>query len=156
MTAPSKYDFPPPMGDKQINKLIAQINRKEHIQDTAADLAAAHLWTAEWDGEIGDIIVSVGAACAAGESMTFDIFKNGVSILSAVITIDSTTAKYVNGYSKLSTKTFVAGDVFTCTRDYTAGGGPTPTLDSMVAIEPTIGSFRYLEVRHGPAQQAVS
>lgn len=147
MSTPNFDDFLSPMGEKQAAKLIGQISAQSHLQATAADLVGAYLWTATFPGVLNDFYVTASAACASGESCTFDLLKNGVSVLSAVGTLDSTsTNNQVNLFSKITAagRAFTTGDVFTVTRDYTAGGGPTPLANTVVTIEPSTKDCRYL------------
>lgn len=70
----------------------------------------------------GSIAIAVGAA-----TCTFDLKKNGTTILSAVITIDSGNTNYVAEAGTISSAAYVAGDTFTVVIDGTAGGGTLPT-----------------------------
>ena len=129
--------------DATSHRIIGNINKKSFYQAVAAALAASVLWQADFDGTIGDGYVVVGTAPAAGESMTVDILRNGSSILLSVLTIDSTVDITKQIQAKLDpTKTaFKVGDIFTCTRGYTAGGGPTPMAKTTVFIEPSTRSY---------------
>jgi hypothetical protein len=71
------------------------------------------------DISFGAVVAAIGAATAV-----FDLLKNGVSILSAQITLDSSTAAYVLKAGTLSSTTTVVGDVFELkVVSATAGGG---------------------------------
>jgi len=120
-----------------IQSRLAISLREKHTQAVAANLAAAFIWTAEFDGIMDEVVAQTHGAPAAGESMTFDVLKNGVSILKSVITLDSTDTT-LNDFGKIDPDkaTFKAGDIFTVTRVYTAGGGPTPMTDTVVIIRP--------------------
>lgn len=119
------------------NKIIGHINKRASEQATAANLAASTLWIADFDGEIVDAHVQNSVVVGAGESMTFDILKNGVSVLSGIHTLAAATpAKTQTSIlSLVTTKGFVKGDVFTTTRAYTAGGTPTPLAHNSIAVE---------------------
>lgn len=71
--------------------------------------------------EAGIIVAAIGAA-----TVTIDLKKNGVSILTSVITIDNTKAAYARTAGGISTAAYVAGDVFTIVITATAGGGTLP------------------------------
>lgn len=71
---------------------------------------------------VGAIVAAVGAA-----TVTVDLRKNGVTILSAVVTLDSTTAAYILKSATILTPALVVGDVLTVVITATAGGGTLPT-----------------------------
>jgi hypothetical protein len=131
-----------PHTDRTGPQLAGRINTIRHLQAVAASLSAQYLWTAEFDGGLTDAAVTNAAAFAAGESMTFDILKNGVSVLTAVATLSSTTGKHVRASLDPDKTGFAKGDVFTCTRVYTAGGGPTPATNTTVILEPSYKAVR--------------
>lgn len=70
----------------------------------------------------GAIVAAIGAA-----TVTVDLKKNGVSILSGVLTLDNTTAAYVLKTATVLTPNLVVGDVLTIVITATAGGGTLPT-----------------------------
>ncbi len=135
--------------DKGINKILAHINRKQSVQLTAADDATpTPFWVADFDGQWYDLFVISNVICGAGESMTIDVTKDGVSVLSSVFTINATTIpagsikKQVSFRNLLTTagKSFTKGNVFRVIRDYTVGGTPTPMTVTTVGLEPSLGS----------------
>jgi hypothetical protein len=71
--------------------------------------------------EAGIITAAVGAA-----TVTIDLKKNGVSILTSVITIDNSKVAYAKTAGAISSAAYVAGDVFTLVITATAGGGTLP------------------------------
>lgn len=118
--------------------LLAMISQELHFQATAATLAAAHFFVAEFDGKLDELLAKAGATAAAGESMTIDVLKNGSTVLL------NTTAFAASGGNKVVSlnldpdkASFVKGDVFTVTRTYVAGGGPTPIANTTVIARPT-------------------
>lgn len=149
MTEFNKYqeDLNTPFTEKTSRKLVGHLNKKEAHQVTAVD-ATLHLWMADFDGQIGDAFVQAGTICAgAGESMSFDLQKNGVSILSAPIVLETATHLAAVLYEILSliataNRSFVKGDVFTTVLDYTAGGGPTPGLNHKMVVEFSTGPYK--------------
>ncbi len=129
-----------------MNSVIGHIYHKENIQAVAASLAASPLWIAKFDGEIVDAFIQMTAVVGAGESCTFQILKNGVSIFTGgtAKTVDATngTAKAQINLMDIIPKAnrfFVKGDLFTVTRVYTAGGTPTPFAHNEVSVEFSIG-----------------
>ena len=68
----------------------------------------------------------LGAAVGAA-TVTIDLQKNGVSVLSAVINITSALAANVYIDASITTTTYVADDVFKIVITATAGGGTLPT-----------------------------
>lgn len=75
-------------------------------------------------------------AAAAAESETIDILKNGVSVLTAVITLDDAAADaVVSGALKTDgTATLAVGDKVTIARVYVAGGAPTPMANILASV----------------------
>lgn len=72
--------------------------------------------------EAGSIAIAVGAA-----TCTIDLKKNGTTVLSGVITLDSSNVAYTPEAGTISSADYVAGDVFTIVTTATAGGGTIPT-----------------------------
>lgn len=133
--------FHTPFNSASIRKLLGQLFRASSEQKTAASLATSLMagGIARHKGTIQDIWLVSGAACASGESMTFDILKNGTSILSGVYTLDSTkpNKEPISLLSLLDpTKADITwGDKLEVTRVYTAGGGPTPLINTRLDVE---------------------
>lgn len=116
--------------------LVRTITRKESIQTTAANLTSTFLMRAA--GRIVAVrVMRCGAAAASGESMTVDAQIAGVSALSAVVTINNTTAAdtFVSGTLNSPNTDFAAGDALTIVRAYTAGGTPTPMTNTLVEVD---------------------
>lgn len=89
-------------------------------------------------GKTGTIRVAVAAnpvVPGAGESMSIDILKNGVTILAAPIVIDATTGAYqgVLGVLDPTNVQVVVGDFFEASLTY-VGGAPTPIVRTTVEI----------------------
>lgn len=70
----------------------------------------------------GSIVANIGAA-----TVTLDLKKNGATILSAVITLDSANTTYVVEAGTINSAALVAGDVLTVVTVATAGGGTLAT-----------------------------
>ena len=70
----------------------------------------------------GSIVAATGNA-----TVTVDLKKNGTTMLSAVITLDSSNTAYVLEEATLSVTAVVAGDVLTLVIVATVGTGALPT-----------------------------
>lgn len=107
-------------GTKTVNRL-----RERYSQESATNgasesrvLHVAHAAGSVVSFKAGNVVACIGVA-----TITFDLKKNGSSILTAVITINNThTARQVVE-AVLSSTSYVAGDVFEVTIVATAGGG---------------------------------
>lgn len=123
---------------RNADHIARRFARIKSIQATAAD-ATVLGDVMEAAGEIVNVRAVIhGAMPAAGESITVDVQKNGVSVLTAVVTLNSSSTldKAVDGVFAGGGKVRVAaGDIITVVRDYTAGGGPTPLTYSVVYVE---------------------
>lgn len=143
MSKPKFDELATSLMDMAAAKQIGKQEQLKHFQAAAADATEDPLGQVGFDGCIGDAYVLVGTACGAGESMTVDLLKNGVSVLTAVLTIDATTdtLNQIPLPIDPALASFLAGDVFTTTRDYTAGGTPTPMANTTVVVEPSLKSY---------------
>lgn len=97
------------------SKLQQQIN-KNYSQDGTTDATVERKIVHVAYGATGTLVAfAVGAvtkAAAAGNAV-IDLLKNGSSILTAQITLDSTTNNYIlKNAAGFSSTSFVAGDVF--------------------------------------------
>ncbi len=70
----------------------------------------------------GSIVAAIGAA-----TVTVNLLKNGTTMLSSVITLDSANAAYTPEDATLSVTSIAANDVLTIAIVATAGGGTLPT-----------------------------
>ncbi len=68
--------------------------------------------------KVGAVVANIGAAV-----VDVDLLKNGVSILTAAVQIDSGNAAYALVDATIDTDTLVEGDVLEVSIDGTAGGG---------------------------------
>lgn len=130
-----KKDLHTPFTSHTIEKLMGVIQRCTHEQAVAADDAARALpgaSPARHSGRVRSIFVVLAVLPASGESMSYDVLVNGASILTAPVVVDSTyTDKYIE-FSVLAGGAQISiGDLVTVTRDYTAGGGPAMTNNSI-------------------------
>jgi hypothetical protein len=148
MSSLTNYDF---MGGFNtplvINKIIGKLEQDNSSQIAAATSADDLLLHAKFPGQITDLYVVVAELPGAGENIVYDVKKNGSTILSSTFTLNAATAteKVVNLYDRIDAdkRSFVAGDVFTVDRTYTAGT-PTPIGNNTVVIEPSLGPIRIL------------
>lgn len=122
MTVPSAS-----IGDSQVKSdaLIAASklqheHRPPYAQSSGANAAAETkaIFTAKATGvlqsfQVGQIVPPDTAAGSSGRTVTFDLKKNGTTVLSAAVTLNSTNAAYALTSATLSVVNFVAGDVFT-------------------------------------------
>lgn len=133
--------FHTPMNSESIRGLIGKLMQATSEQKTAATLATSLMskGVATHPGKIRAIWLTLGPAQpASGESMVFDVLKNGASILTSAYTHDSTTnTGLVDLMFRLdATKQDIAvGDKLEVSRTYVAGGGPTPMTHSRVDVE---------------------
>jgi hypothetical protein len=132
-------DFETPFSAKAIDRVIGRINGGSTLQQTAASATGSLLYHADFAGYIGDLYAIVSVKPAAGESMQFDLLKNGVSVLGTAIIVNSSNwiLDQIYFYSNIVTFSFKVGDLFTVTRTYTAGGSPTPLGANSLFMETT-------------------
>ena len=137
MSKLSKKDLHTPFTSKTISKLIGFFLRGQSEQAVAASLSAAAVagvTPATQSGKITSLYLVAATAAAAGESMVFDVLKNGVSILTGTYTFNNTKSADVQIELPLApaSANLATGDRLTVTRTYTAGGSPTMTATSVV------------------------
>jgi hypothetical protein len=135
MSKLTKKDMHTPFNSATITKLMGIMQRCVHEQATAADDAARALpgaSPANHSGKVRSIFIVLAVLPASGESMSYDVLVNGVSILSApfVATDTSVTEKYTE-LTVPAAAQINEGDLVTVTRDYTAGGGPAMTKNTI-------------------------
>ncbi len=98
---------------------------EKQVGSAADETRIMHI--AQGDGDI----VGVKAACigvAVGSATcTVDVKKNGTTILTGVITLNSSSVTLVAQSGTLATTTYGDGDVFTVVFDGTTSGGTLPT-----------------------------
>lgn len=103
------------------------------LQAVAAD-ATTNSFIAPAAGTILGVYAKSGATAAVGESMTFDVQIAGVTCLTAPISIAPAQTTVAQAGTLAAAVSFTAGQVITIIRDYTAGGGPTPMVNTLVSI----------------------
>jgi hypothetical protein len=137
MSKLSKKDLHTPFTSKTISKLIGFFLRGQSEQATAATLASSAmvgLTPATQNGKITSLYLVSADNAASGESMVFDVLKNGVSILTATYTFNSSSTKDAQIELPLAAASanVAVGDRLTVARTYTAGGSPTMMATSVV------------------------
>lgn len=104
---------------------------KQAVAATAAGVAA---FIAPAAGAITSVRAFAGAGAASGESLTVDVKINGVTCLTGVITLGATEGTDVQSGTLAAAVALAAGDKVTVDFAYTAGGGPTPIVNTVVTI----------------------
>jgi hypothetical protein len=105
-----------------------QNHRERHRQVQAAGSAIVSQTTPACivngtDGLVISFKASVKTACVGGATVTFDLKKNGTSVLSAAISFSSSDSAGAVKTATISTASCVAGDLFEIVTTATAGGG---------------------------------
>lgn len=95
--------------------------------NTTATSVTQVIYVAKAAGTVNSFRAGSIAACAGAATITVDLKKNGSTILSAVITLDSSNSNYVPEAGTVNTAAYVADDVFTIVTVATAGGGTIGT-----------------------------
>lgn len=135
-------DLNTPFTDRAVARIIGHIEQSRSTQVTAATSASDVLWHASFEGQVNDLYLLVQTKPGAGESMVYDVKKNGTSILTGTFTLNSdvsSTSQQISlkGLLDLTKVGFKPGDVFTVARTYTAGDTPAPLGVNTVVIEPS-------------------
>lgn len=78
-------------------------------------------------GTIKAFVAGSIVAALLGATVTVDLKKNGTTVLSAVITLDSGNTAYIVEAGTITVPGLVVGDVLTIVTTATAGGGTIPT-----------------------------
>lgn len=106
--------------DHQHNRILAQA----HGSASADERRVIHCARAA--GVLTAIRAGVVVAAVGDSTVTVDLYKNGASILSAVITLDSGDAAFAEVAGAIDTDDYIAGDVFEVVIDATVGTGTLP------------------------------
>jgi hypothetical protein len=131
----SNNDLRTPIGGDHARRLRARIERLEFLQVAAADQTSGNQHLVDGDKtKVRGLYLLSAALPSAGESMVFDVKKNGTSILTATYTYDSTvTTKRVDLLSLVIADTsFADGDIVEVERDWTDPGTDTITTTKVV------------------------
>jgi hypothetical protein len=131
-----------PFTEKTSRQLVGKIEQQSETQTTTATAAGTFLWIATFTGQIGDLYVAMSEGMAAGESLVFDVQKNGATVLTGTLTValgGSVIQPLLPSVDK-ALMSFVPGDLFTVDRTYTAGGGPNAPVTTLT-MEPSTGQY---------------
>lgn len=134
-----KY-FDPPVGSIgnaaiQSSAQLPATTLRHHLHkaysqpNTTATTATLPLHVARFAGTVEQLVAGSIAACAGAATITVDLKKNGTSVLTAVITLDSANTARVVESATLDPALvdYVAGDFFELVVTATAGGGTLGT-----------------------------
>lgn len=92
----------------------------------AASNARQVVHVARSSGSFEAVEAGVLVAAAGDAVVNVDVLKNGTSVLTSAIVIDSTTAPYAEESGAINTPAYVAGDVFEVVVAVAAGTGTLP------------------------------
>jgi hypothetical protein len=101
----------------QWQRLFAQ----DHGSAAVAERRVIHL--ARGAGTVVAVRAGSVVACVGGATITVDVKKNGTTILSASIVLDSANTAYIPEAGTVSVGTYAADDVFEVVVTVAAGGG---------------------------------
>lgn len=101
--------------------------------NTTATSVTQVIYTAAAAGTVNSFKAGSIVACIGAATVTVDLKKNGSTILSAVITLDSSNTAYVVEAGTINSAAYVAGDMFTIVTVATAGGGTIATGFTCIA-----------------------
>jgi hypothetical protein len=107
----------------------------EFVQAVAANQAEVLIGTADMAGQL-QVEAQVGEIPGAGESMVFDVLKNGTTVLASALTADLTTspAARTTLYGDEGGATVEKGDEISISLAYTAGT-PAPIVNSALRVK---------------------
>jgi len=112
----------------QQSKLEHQHRASYGQPNTTATTETVVLFVARAGGTVLQFVGGMVGANVGAATVTFDLKKNGTTVLTGVVTLDSADAAYATVAGTLvATPTYVAGDVFTVVITATAGGGTLGT-----------------------------
>ncbi len=146
MTTLNNRDLHTPLGKNSIEKIMGHLLKARSEQATAADAAGGAMAGATPLTQRTNrfkLQFFCGALAAADEEMSIDVLRTPVeggaaaSILSAPFVYDDTKAVGWHDLPVEDGTVLNAGDIITVTRDYTAGGAPTPIGANVVQLEPS-------------------
>lgn len=109
------------------DKLESRIYSSHSQPNSAATTETRPLFVARKAGTVKEVAAGSIAKAVGAATVTLDIKKNGMTILSSVITLDSANTNRIVEVGTLSDAPFAAGDWFEVVIVATAGGGTLPT-----------------------------
>jgi len=111
------------------NSVLQHQYEKEYSQPGASNAAVerkvVHVVHSANGGTVVDFNVGARVAAIGGATATWDLYKNGASILTGTITLDNGTAAYVLKAGTLSATTLAQNDVLEVVVPAVAAGGGT-------------------------------
>lgn len=120
------------IGDSQVNP-ASPITSAKLLHRHAVTEAQAHgsasaarrtvVRVAHGDGEVVAVRAGVSVACIGDSTITVDVKKNGTTILSGTIQVDSGDAAFAKVAGTITDADYVAGDVFETVVTVAAGTG---------------------------------
>lgn len=117
--------------DKQIHQYSKQVTQPH---GTSAVDYRGSIHSAYGAGEILAFQAKVSVIPVGAATVTVDLRKNGTTVLSGVITLDSSSVAFVAEDATLSTPTYAAGDELEVVVNETTGGGTPPQGLSILLI----------------------
>ena len=111
----------------QATKVVHQQLRSYAQPNTTATTETKTIHVARGSGNVTEFYAGSIAINAGAATITVDLKKNGVSILSSVITLNSSNTARVAVAGTISSASYVAGDWFEVVATATAGGGTLGT-----------------------------
>jgi len=122
-------------GGRQLLRHIARLEASQGVAATATLLLTKVM------RDPGRIVrtraMTGGDLAAAGEDMSCEVLKNGVTVLTGPIVLDSssTVDTYVLGVLTGDAVAYARGDLITIALTYTPGGGATPMTNTLVEVD---------------------
>ena len=109
----------------------------EFKQVTAAYKSNGLMGMCPRNGILKSVRAGSRVVAAAGESHSIDVTLNGTTVLTGAIVLDDSNVARVAEEGTLDTTNVqvAEGDWFEADLTYTAGGGPTPIVDTVVTAE---------------------
>ena len=120
----SEFDLSDPLAaakqEHQIHKTYGQVH------GSAATTERKPFHVARGAGSVVAVRAGLEVAAVGAATVTIDVRKNGTTILTAVVTLNSANTVYVAVAGAVAVTAYVAGDVFEVVVVATAGGGTLP------------------------------
>lgn len=113
----------------EATKLVHQHHREYAQPNTAATAATVTLHVARHAGQVAELVAGSIAKAVGDSTVTFDLKKNNVSILSSTLVLDNANTNRVAEAATLNPASidYVAGDWFELVVTVSAGTGTLPT-----------------------------
>jgi hypothetical protein len=107
---------------------VLHLHQHVYAQNRSAAVATERkaAFVAYADGVVLDVTAAVTQAAVGDSTVTVDVYKNGASILSSVLTFDSGDAAFASQSAALSSPGYSAGQVVEVVVTSTPGTGTPP------------------------------